>query len=142
MVYYLFVLDNQCIAQFKVLRYNDEIMDANETNLCNALRASLLMLPERFPEQDLWHTITSLSYLGTLVLTTPQTDTGVIGTYIQGDFRMTFGENPNKIRNIVTPENTERFRALYTKSLARLHNIVQEQGDHTFKVSTNKQTNK
>lgn len=48
-------------------------------NRLNALRASLIMLPERFTEIQLYSTIASLSY--------------------EGDWRMKFGENPEKVRN-------------------------------------------
>lgn len=52
-----------------------------------ALNAALRMLPETFGIQELLHTIVSLSYLG--------------------DFRMKFGENPNKIKNIVEGQYNE-----------------------------------
>eukprot|EP01087_Luapelamoeba_hula_P009829 TRINITY_DN256_c2_g1_i1.p1 TRINITY_DN256_c2_g1~~TRINITY_DN256_c2_g1_i1.p1 ORF type:complete len:329 (-),score=56.72 TRINITY_DN256_c2_g1_i1:16-1002(-) len=78
--------------------YKDIIKDkavdeACKANLQGALCASLLTLPEEFSEQQLWQTVTQLSY--------------------QGDFRMKFGENPHKIANIVTTENIQRFRHMY-----------------------------
>ena len=38
---------------------------ANEINLCHALRAALLLLPNRFTEHELWLQVAGLSYMGT-----------------------------------------------------------------------------
>lgn len=40
----------------------------------------------------------------------------IAGISYLGDFRMTFGENPKKVRNIVEGNFTE-FRALYERKL-------------------------
>ncbi|XP_077293467.1 phosphatidate cytidylyltransferase, mitochondrial [Arctopsyche grandis] len=79
--------------------------DALRRNLLSALRASLLLLPERFSRYDLFHTVSHLSY--------------------SGDFRMTFGENKNKVANIVTPQLDE-FRRLYESPLSQLQRYVRE----------------
>jgi mitochondrial translocator assembly and maintenance protein 41 len=69
---------------------------AMTTNLQSAVHASLLLLPEEFPEEDLFLTIAGLSY--------------------NGDFRMLVGEDRNKVSNIVRP-NADRFQKLYEKIL-------------------------
>ncbi|EDV25904.1 uncharacterized protein TRIADDRAFT_4385, partial [Trichoplax adhaerens] len=73
-------------------REDPEIGPLLTSNLTNTLRVSLLMLPENFTEESLYLTIAGLSYLG--------------------DFRMTIGENRNKVYNIVKP-NLPQFRKLY-----------------------------
>ena len=60
---------------------------------------ALLQLPEKFGQVELYTTIAGLSY--------------------GGDFRMVFGENPDKVRNIVTP-NLARFDKLY-RPLLEVH---------------------
>jgi mitochondrial translocator assembly and maintenance protein 41 len=72
---------------------NSKILSALEYNLENAVRAALLLLPEKFTKFEFYCTITSLSY--------------------DGDFRMIFGENKNKVQNIVSPQ-LENFENLYS----------------------------
>lgn len=76
--------------------------DGLKKNLRNAVNASLLLLPEKFHETDLYLAITSLSYLG--------------------DFRMIFGEDKNKVKNIVLP-NMDAFELLYKDTLDAMHNV-------------------
>ncbi|EQC32089.1 hypothetical protein SDRG_10285 [Saprolegnia diclina VS20] len=69
---------------------------ASSTNLSHALHLALLGLPETFTEEELFMKIAGISYWG--------------------DFRMTFGENPKKVRNIVHG-NLEGFQTVYAKKL-------------------------
>lgn len=69
-----------------------ELSKAIAINHQNALYASLLLLDETFTEEQLFITITSLSY--------------------DGDFRMIFGEDKRKVEKIVKP-NIDKFRHIY-----------------------------
>jgi translocator assembly and maintenance protein 41 len=80
------------------LQADEEVEAAVQVNLDRALDASRLLLPEEFSEQELFRSAAGLSYLG--------------------DYRMQFGENPNKVRNIVDP-NIDAFNGLYGGALAR-----------------------
>jgi len=73
-------------------REDREVEEALTTNLSSALHAALLLLPARFPEEQLYLTIAGLSYTG--------------------DFRMVVGEDKNKVANIVRPQ-LARFARLY-----------------------------
>lgn len=66
-----------------VLKNDPDINSAMVANREQAVKTSLLLLPDRFCERDLYLSIASLSYVG--------------------DPRMIFGENPKKIVNLVTP---------------------------------------
>lgn len=71
---------------------NDELRTAIDKNLENAVRVALLLLPAKFSRYDFFYTIANLSY--------------------RGDFRMIFGENKDKVKNIVEPQMNE-FHELY-----------------------------
>lgn len=78
-----------------VLQQNTEdatLAEALKINHESALHAALLMLGRRFTEQELYLAIAGLSYAG--------------------DFRMTFGEDRNKVAKIVQPQ-VANFRDIY-----------------------------
>ncbi|CAK9817419.1 Phosphatidate cytidylyltransferase, mitochondrial [Anthophora plagiata] len=72
-------------------------------NLHSAVHAALLLLPQHFTEIDFYKTIAGLSY--------------------NGDFRMTFGENKEKVNNIVLSQLTY-FKELYSPILQHFENYV------------------
>ena len=87
----------------KILRDDPRIRLANQINLISAVRVALLMLPERFTEQQLYQAIAGISYTG--------------------DPRMRFrSENPNKVRNIVENQ-LPNFRQLYHPLVENLPNV-------------------
>ncbi|XP_072178668.1 phosphatidate cytidylyltransferase, mitochondrial-like [Diadema setosum] len=81
---------------------NSTLYNAMRRNQQSALYTSLLLLPERFSEEELFTTITGLSY--------------------SGDFRMIIGENKNKVSNIVKP-NLSEFRKFYYSMLDTTEHI-------------------
>lgn len=90
----------------KVLVEPDEhtqIPTALVQNLHSAVHAALLLLPQYFTEIEFYKTIAGLSY--------------------NGDFRMIFGENKEKVNNIVLPQLTY-FKELYSPVLQHFENYV------------------
>ncbi|VVT58372.1 uncharacterized protein SAPINGB_P006173 [Magnusiomyces paraingens] len=100
----------------KILRDDPRIRFANQANLISALRTALLLLPESFSELDLYTTLAGISYMG--------------------DPRMAFGENPNKVRNIVHNQFVN-FRSLYSPILDVLPN-VELQSSAKFALESNR----
>jgi translocator assembly and maintenance protein 41 len=87
----------------KILRDDPKVRLANQINLISALRTALLMLGPRFSEQELYTKIAGISYMG--------------------DPRMDFkGEDPNKVRNIVSNQ-LSNFRQLYAPLVGALPNV-------------------
>lgn len=82
---------------------SSQLQNALQSNLRAAVHTTLLILPETFSEYDFYFAISNLSYAG--------------------DFRMTFGENKNKVRNIVQPQ-LANFRELYRPILQQFHSYV------------------
>lgn len=82
----------------------DSINEALDRNYKNAIASACLLLPQRFSYFDLFYQISKLSY--------------------SGDFRMIFGENKDKVRNIVQPQ-LESFIALYAPHLNEFSHCLQ-----------------
>ena len=80
-----------------------ELHMALRMNLKNALHTSLLLLPEKFTEQMLYDTLCGLSY--------------------NGDFRMTFGEDKNKVKKI-SKGSFEELKQIYAKQLSKMSEFV------------------
>lgn len=83
----------------EIISPDENLRNAVQQNLQSAFLVALLMLPEKFDNFELFHTISNISYCG--------------------DFRMIFGENKNKIKNIVNPQLDE-FLNLYKPVLKSL----------------------
>jgi len=101
---------------------NEEIEKAKYSNLKNALKMALLSLPYRqveIDEKELFLIIAGFSY--------------------QGDFRMKFGENPNKVKNIVDKQ-IKQFHQLYTKIMLEdedIKSVIRPSGDNNNKWKIN-----
>lgn len=79
-----------------IIKHNPAIEAALAQNRQQAIGVSLLLLPERFSEVELFMTVASLSYVG--------------------DPRMLVGENPKKVENLVTPI-VDHYQHLYDVNL-------------------------
>jgi translocator assembly and maintenance protein 41 len=87
------------------------IRTALETNLTSAVNAALLCLPEAFSEEDLYMTISWLSYAG--------------------DFRMIIGEDKGKVKKIVN-SNIQGFHDLYHQLLSRRSDLNLSKSSRTI----------
>ncbi|KAK4292612.1 hypothetical protein Pmani_034633 [Petrolisthes manimaculis] len=83
--------------------HDEELRNALKINLFSAIHTALLLLPESFSEEQLYLTLTGLSYMG--------------------DFRMQVGEDQHKVQNIVRAQ-VQEFRTLYTPVLKELEEYV------------------
>ncbi|TMW69317.1 hypothetical protein Poli38472_001473 [Pythium oligandrum] len=97
-----------------ILSATDGIHAASAQNLAHAVHYALLCLPEKFSRMDLFMKIAGISYLG--------------------DFRMTFGENPRKVRNIVEA-NYPAFQELYQSHLQNSPFLSPSLSDNDILVS-------
>ena len=77
---------------------DNDLAQAIQTNYESAVHTALLLLSDVFSEEEFYLTIAGLSY--------------------NGDFRMTVGEDKNKVANIVRP-NIAEFRKLYSPILEK-----------------------
>ena len=60
--------DKGMTMQIHVIRNDARVRLAQETNRKSALQTALLLLPERFTDEELFLTITGLSYTGIIGL--------------------------------------------------------------------------
>ena len=88
----------------KILRDDPRVRLANQVNLLSAVRTALLLLPEKFTEQELYSTIAGISYMGDVRMALPT-------------------ENPNKVSNIVSHQ-LPNFRRLYAPLIDTLPNVM------------------
>lgn len=95
----------------RILQDDARVRLANQVNLASAMRTALLLLPEEFTEVQLFEEIAGLSY--------------------RGDFRMKVGENPLKVRNIVSAQ-LEEFQSLYGGLLKSFWKTVYVIGEAPF----------
>ncbi|XP_060552843.1 phosphatidate cytidylyltransferase, mitochondrial-like [Ruditapes philippinarum] len=96
-----------------------ELIEALHTNLSSAVHSSLLLLPENFTANELYMTITSLSY--------------------SGDFRMKFGEDKGKVSKIVAP-NLPYFNKLYKPILNETKYLTYSEESELFMHTQSKET--
>lgn len=82
---------------------DQELHLALRMNLTSAMHTALLLLPDRFSEDQLFMTLTSLSYMG--------------------DFRMTVGEDRNKVAKIVLGAKPH-FLNLYGKRITKMKQFI------------------
>lgn len=94
------------------------LADDLQNNLRSALCLSLLLLPSRFTEMQLWEQIAGISYAGDPRMSVPG------------------AENPEKVKNIVRGEGVvEGFRAMYGGLLREMQEVQWTEGQDTLEVS-------
>ncbi|CCO26311.1 Mitochondrial translocator assembly and maintenance protein 41 homolog Short=TAM41 [Rhizoctonia solani AG-1 IB] len=86
----------------RIIKDDPRVRLTQQVNLTSAVRAALLTLPERFNEKELFERIAGISYAG--------------------DPRMSFAENPHKVRNIVNAQQGQ-FRELYHRLVVGLPGV-------------------
>ena len=91
---------------------DQELHLALRMNLTSALHTALLLLPDRFTEDQLYMTLASMSYMG--------------------DFRMTVGEDRNKVSKIVHGSK-KHFTDLYGKRIVKMKQFIhKDENSGTF----------
>ena len=141
-----------CTIQVHIIKDHPQVQTSMQANLQAAVNCALLRLPSQFTDHQLFCSIAGLSYLGwccqlcwfkflhfiliqlfwncmfynTSVLIEC---TAILLAWL-GDMRMRFGENPNKVSNIVTP-NLQHFKLLYKPSLVQTqqHGLIEFDSD-------------
>ncbi|XP_055342732.1 phosphatidate cytidylyltransferase, mitochondrial-like [Paramacrobiotus metropolitanus] len=88
-------------------------------NLRSAVRTASLLLPDAFTDEELFLRIANLSYAG--------------------DFRMIFGEDKNKVRNIVLP-HLDKFHEIYRPILKEEQYIDASANYRTFQQDCSPKT--
>ena len=92
---------------------DSELHMALRMNLKNALHVALLMLPEMFPEDQLYKKLVGLSY--------------------EGDFRMAVGEDKGKVKKITQGSFTDLQR-IYANQLTKMSDFIYESGGKDRKI--------
>ncbi|KAJ3041989.1 Mitochondrial translocator assembly and maintenance protein 41 [Rhizophlyctis rosea] len=108
-----FYLAGRLHKPVRTIREDARITIAARKNLRSAVRTALLLLPNQFTEEELFLTVAGLSYKAC--------PDGVPLTRHAGDVRMSFGENPHKVYNIVHTQ-MDAFREIYKPIIEDLPN--------------------
>lgn len=104
----------------RILRSNSQYDQLMSFNRDSAIKTSLLLLPERFSEMDLYLSIAGLSYLG--------------------DIRMRVGaENPKKVSNLVTPI-VNHYQKLYQGNVIASNQFFTKNDTHFLQVKLSMHT--
>lgn len=67
-LYFISCYSKYSLSKVEILRSNEIMKDAQLQNLKHAITTALLLLPSSFTEEELFKTITSISYTGSFFL--------------------------------------------------------------------------